>query len=275
MTTGIIFIAIGEKWIQEACRAASGVRHFMADIPITVFADHEFNSPFIEKVVAGIPGVNPLLTKTKWMSQSPYDQTLFLDTDITLCDSIDDIFMLLNRFDLAVPHAPYRLANMGLPGVFPDFLSEDIPACFPGMNTGMLLFKKSLKVQDLFCKWNDYHERLCKLIPGAPQQPAFRTALYHSDLRFAIIPEEYHCRFIYPFKVCGKVKVLHGRHPDLELVAHRLNEKPLPRVGEGYFVEVHREQHRQEQDNPPAGSESLIQGLQVEGIPNGGIISLL
>ena len=44
------------------------------------------------------------------------------------------------------------------------------------------------------------------------------TDLYHSNLRFAVVPEEYHCRFIYPFKVSGKVKVLHGRHPDMASV---------------------------------------------------------
>ena len=275
MTTGIIFIAIGEGWIKESSDAAAIVKHFMPDIPITVFADREFSATSVDKVVVGVPDKNPLLTKTKWMGQSPYDATLFLDTDITLCDNIGDIFMLLNRFDLAVPHAPYRLANMGLPGKFPDFLSNNVPDCFPGMNTGMLLFKRSLKVQDLFAKWNEYHERLCALIPGAPQQPAFRTALYHSDLRFAIIPEEYHCRFIFPFKVCGKVKVLHGRHPDIESVALRLNQQPFPRVGEGYFIEVCHEQRRREKENLPATTEPQIPDLPAEKLVSGGIISLL
>jgi hypothetical protein len=62
-----------------------------------------------------------------------------------------------------------------------------------------------------FTAWCQHHTRHCAITPHAPSPPAFRTAIYQSDLRFAIIPEEYHRRFIYPFKVCGRVKVFHGR----------------------------------------------------------------
>ena len=274
MTKGIIYIAIGEAWVQEAINAASIVRKHMPGIPITVFSDRHFQASSIDSVIVKERDDNPLFTKTQWIRHSPYEDTLCLDTDITLCDSIEDVFMLLNRFDLAVPHAPYRLANMGLPGGLPEFLSSGVPDCFPGMNTGMLLFRNSVKTDKLFDDWNLYHEKLCQIQPKAPQQPAFRTALYHSDLRFAIIPEEYHCRFIFPFKVCGKVKAVHGRHPDIETVISRLNEKTLPRVGEGYFVELGRQQKK-----PPAlnanPSPPLTPTLPVDGIPYGGLISLI
>ncbi len=299
MSKGIIFIAIGENWRQEAILAASKVRQFMPGIPITVFTDHFFNSPVFDEVRVAQPGSNPLLTKTLWMSQSPYEQTLFLDTDILLCDNIDDIFMLLDRFDLAVPHAPYRLTGMGLSIPLPDFLTSDIPACFPGMNTGMILFNRSQKIQEFLNHWGEYHLKLCTISPKAPNQPAFRTALYRSDLRFAIIPEEYHCRFIYPFKVCGKVKALHGRHPDMDLVIGRINQKQLPRVGEGYFVELSKQNQQQQKfkaegvktrkwldlfcnffKSHPEEKDLKINNANIpvlppEGIPNGGTITLI
>jgi hypothetical protein len=263
MTAGIIFIAIGEKWHQETIVAATTAKQFMPDIPITVFADRFFSAPAIDEVRVVAPGSNPLLTKTLWMWQSPYERTLFLDTDITLCEKIDDIFMLLDRFDLAVPHAPYRLASMGLSIPIPEFLNAAVPACFPGMNTGMLLFKRTPKVQAFFDIWCDYHQQTESLMPKAPSQPAFRAALYHSDLRFAIIPEEYHCRFIYPFKICGKVKVLHGRHPDMESVINRINQVPLPRVGEGYFVDLSRKHDLKQVPNQEDAIKSgLFSGLR-------------
>ncbi len=299
ISKGIIFIAIGENWHQEAILAASKVKQYMPGIHITVFTDHFISSPVFDEVRVAQPHSNPLLTKTLWLSQSPYEQTLFLDTDIHLCDNIDDIFMLLERFDLAVPHAPYRLSNMGLSIPLPDFLTLDVPSCFPGMNTGMILFKRSQKVQAFFNNWGEYHLKLCTISPKAPNQPAFRTALYHSDLRFAIIPEEYHCRFIYPFKVCGKVKALHGRHPNINLVIERINQKQLPRVGEGYFVELSK-QNLQKQITHSEDLKSNnwfgfisnvlkshskkrnvniinenIPILPPEGIPNGGTITLI
>ncbi len=266
MTKGILFIAIGEQWQHEAALSASIVKKYMPSLPITVFTDQHFYSPFVDNVCLVQREMNPLLTKTICMNLSPYDYTLFLDTDITLCENIEDIFLLLDRFDLAVPHAPYRLENMGLSIPLPGFLSEDVPASFPGMNTGMLLFKHSEKIQNFFLSWREYHQQLCSLIPGAPNQPAFRTSLYRSDLRFAIIPEEYHCRFIYPFKVCGKVKVLHGRHPDIEFVINQLNSSALPRIGEGYFVEASKKTFP---------DQSMLPQHPMNGIPNGGIITLL
>lgn len=304
MKTGILYIAIGERWCQEASAAATSVKQYMPNMPITLFADRAWHAPAIDTVQVITPGTHPLLTRTHWMGQSPYEQTLFLDTDITLCDAIDDLFRLLDRFDLAVPHAPYRLANMGLPTPLPDFLSADVPACFPGLNSGMVLYRRSAQVNAFFARWCEYHVRHCELTPQAPSQPAFRTALYQSNLRFAIVPEEYHCRFIYPFKVSGKVKVLHGRHPDMTSVVQRLNRSVLPRVGEGYLVEVMRQQQgqlawrrlqqrvkaflpkavvqwlRQWRQSQPASSNQAMPDaplitLPPDGVPNGGIVSLL
>lgn len=269
MKKGIIYIAIGDVWVKEAISVSRIVKKYMPNIPITVFSDRQFNCEHIEKVVVAEPSANPMLTKTRWLASSPYEHTLALDTDITLCDSIADLFTLLERFHLAVPHAPYRLENMGLPFPLPDFLADGVPDCFPGMNTGMLLFRRIPEVQDLLTEWYRYHERLTALLPSAPQQPGFRTALYRSNLRFSIIPEEYHCRFVFPFKVCGKVKALHGRHPDMDAVIGRINSVPLPRVGAGYFVEVgdaRREGRLLEGQGP---------SLPPNGIPNGGLISLL
>jgi hypothetical protein len=237
MTTGVLYVAIGEHWCREASESAALVKRHMPSLPITLFADRSWSSESFDDVRVMEAGGNPLLTKTLWMAESPYDRTLFLDTDITLCESIDDVLTLCDRFDLAVPHAPYRLANMGLVNPLPEFLSAGVPDCFPGMNTGLLVYNRSARVSAFFKTWCEYHQRHCSMTPQAPSQPAFRTALYRSELRFAIIPEEYHCRFVYPFKVSGRVKVFHGRHPDMNLVIRRINHSPLPRVGVGYLVE--------------------------------------
>jgi hypothetical protein len=244
MTNGVLYVAVGERWCREASEAATLVKRHMPGLPITLFADRPWAAEAIDDVRVMKADGNPLLTKTLWMADSPYDRTLFLDTDITLCDSIAEIFALCDRFDLAVPHAPYRLAQMGLAAGLPEFLREGVPECFPGMNTGMLVYNRCDRVTAFFTAWCQHHIRHCAITPHAPSQPAFRTAIYQSDLRFAIIPEEYHCRFIYPFKVCGRVKVFHGRHPDMDLVARRINASPLPRVGEGYLVEAARRDRR-------------------------------
>ncbi len=252
MTVGALYVAIGEQWCREAGASAALVKRHMPGLPVTLYADRHWSSDSIDDVRVMQAGGNPLLSKTLWMAEAPYDRTLFLDTDITLCESIDELLTLCDRFDLAVPHAPYRLANMGLAAPLPDFLSAGVPDCFPGMNTGLLVYDRSPRVSAFFKTWCEYHKQHCSITPQAPSQPSFRSALYRSDLRFAIIPEEYHCRFVYPFKVSGRVRVFHGRHPDMNLVVRRINHCPLPRVGVGYLVES-----------------------DARAIPNGGIVSLV
>jgi hypothetical protein len=263
---GILFIAIGENWVSEVVGSAERLRRFLPGVPITVVSDRTFHSEHVDKVVVRDADEPPLLTRTRWLCDSPYEITLFLDTDVTVCGDISDMFALMDRFDLAVPHAPYRLDGMGLRGGLPGFLSKGVPECFPGLNPGVMIYKRTSAVQAFFREWLDYHEELCRSVPGAPSQPAFRTALYRSDLRFAVLPDEYHCRFVFPFKVCGAVKVLHGRHPDIDRVISAVNSSKLPRVGEGYLVERarHDAEHGGELDEPLH-----------PGIPNGGVVTLL
>lgn len=298
MTTGVLYVAIGERWCREASESAALVKRHMPGLPVTLFTDRAWRADAIDDVRVMAADGNPLLTKTLWLAESPYERTLFLDTDITLCDRIDDLFSLCERFDLAVPHAPYRLAHMGLDAPLPEFLAAGVPECFPGMNTGLLVYKRSERVSAFCQDWCEYHQRHCAITPRAPSQPAFRAAVYRSDLRFAIIPEEYHCRFIYPFKVSGRVKVLHGRHPDMDLVRRRINESALPRVGIGYLVEaVRRDRRRSPLRRWRHWAEAVVQRLRprVRGgstaetlsaaaaaagtgareIPNGGIVSLV
>jgi len=40
---------------------------------------------------------------------SPFNRTVFLDTDTQVCSEFFELFDLLDRFDLAVAHAPWRI----------------------------------------------------------------------------------------------------------------------------------------------------------------------
>ncbi len=47
------------------------------------------------------------------MSASPYEHTLFLDADTYICDNINELFDLLELFDLALAHDTFRLFDPG------------------------------------------------------------------------------------------------------------------------------------------------------------------
>ncbi|MGD1716608.1 hypothetical protein [Dapis sp. BLCC M172] len=61
-------------------------------------------------------------------------------------------------------------------------------------------------------------------------QPSFREALYHSNLRVATLIPEYNCRFVMAGYVDREVKILHGRHTNLPAIAKRINSYKKQRI---------------------------------------------
>ncbi|MEO1133723.1 MAG: hypothetical protein AAFX40_13565 [Cyanobacteria bacterium J06639_1] len=225
MSAGIIYIASGSKYVKEACQSAASVKQHMPDVPITLFADEAMDCPHIEEAIvldAEQMQAGGKILKVVCMEKSPYDRTLFLDTDTYVCADISDLFHLLDRYDLAATQAPIAMHG-SIAGV---------PDCFPELNTGLIAYRKSPAVTELLQKWVEFYRRnrAATTHRYCPDQPPFREALYGSDVRVAVLHGEYNCRFIYPVRVQGAVKVLHGRHPDLAAVEAEINQSDRLRV---------------------------------------------
>lgn len=230
---GIIYIVTGQKFIEEACRSAASVKKCMPDIPITIFSDVPLNSALFDQVVLIANPRHGLEDKIFNIAKSPYQETLFLDSDTHMVDDSRELFSLLERFDFAAVHSSCRA----------QYLVSEVPDCFPEFNTGVLLFRKSKQTELLLERWvqiyrNDGVKPLNWLLPGIanwyrhalPDQPSFRRAIYESDLRIAILPSEYNCRLPFPGFVQAKVKIIHGRVHSFAKISEELNKTLLPRV---------------------------------------------
>jgi hypothetical protein len=152
--------------------------------------------------------------------QAPGEDILFLDSDTRICGPLGEIFDLLETFDLAAAHAPVRLDRRQ-----PPSLADRVPAAFPELNTGVMAFRRTPAVMRLLERWRRLHLHVLRSITRGTvgDQSTFRVALYESDLRFAVLPPEYNCRFTFPTYVHGPVRILHGRAPDLERIERELN----------------------------------------------------
>ncbi|GAI43356.1 unnamed protein product, partial [marine sediment metagenome] len=142
-TRGVIYIATGENYVNEALASAASLKKHMPNLPVTLFTDIDVKSKYIDNVVKIN---NPKYTfedKVRYISKSPYNYTLFLDTDTYICDDFSELFDLLDRFDIAVSKLPLRkLSNI-----------KDIPKSFMLLDSSIILFKKSPKTQKLFSNW--------------------------------------------------------------------------------------------------------------------------
>lgn len=103
---GILYSAIGEKFTNEAFASAASSRRFNK-VPHIIFPDIDCQPPLDGATIEPHQSTgNPYADKIMAMSKSPFDETIFLDTDTFVCREITDLFDLLSRFDMAVAHAP-------------------------------------------------------------------------------------------------------------------------------------------------------------------------
>ena len=154
------------------------------------------------------------------LAQTPFEETLFLDTDTYLCEAVPEIFEILERYDIAMAHAPMRQTG-----------SVDVPASFPEFNSGVIAYRMNDRTRSLLENWARFYEEQVSRTGQLDDQPALRRALWHSDAKIAVLPPEYNFRFVLPaFAGRGKVKILHGRHPNLPNLEKMVNRSGSPRI---------------------------------------------
>jgi hypothetical protein len=158
---GIIYIVTGQQFIDEACLSAASVKRCMPDIPITILSDSTVHSPLFEQVLPITHPTHGPEDKIVNIANSPYHETLYLDSDTYMADDSRELFSLLEKFDLAAVHAPYRA----------QYRVNEVPDCFPELNLGVLLFRKSEQIESLFGRWlqiyrDDRLKSLDWLFPG-------------------------------------------------------------------------------------------------------------
>jgi hypothetical protein len=223
-TTGVIYVATGDRYIREAEQSARSLRRVCPDLPITLIADKPVESPLFDQVlILPNPGYRSA-DKIEGIRMSPYEHTLFLDSDTYVVGDITTVFTLLDRFDIAAAH-DIRIESQPAPGM---------PDCFPEYNSGVVVCKKSPRLADLLARWADDYQARLETWDGEGrlnEQPSFRRALFDSSARIATLPPEYSCR-PNTGRLFAAVKILHERGDEayLQRIANILNAQIGKRV---------------------------------------------
>jgi len=220
----VIYLAIGDKHCREAEKSIASLKRHMPDLPVTVYTDAAIDREGVDEVV---PLPAPAYDRTcniRVLSESPYEKTLFLDTDTLVCTPFPEVFGLLERFEVAGVLGPKIKGSSPVGGV---------PACFSQYNAGVLLLRRCGKTDAFLSLWKKlYEEDLGVFVSQAsgkaaarnyPKcQPSLRRALFASDVRIATLPLEYNFRFRTGGFLKGPVRVLHGRRK-IDEVARLVN----------------------------------------------------
>lgn len=147
---GVLYVVSGDrKYFDEAVFSAKTFRRFNPTIPIAFFspwpnrARHvsDFSEP-------NPPSDHPLKAKVLGIMASPFERTLFLDSDTQVRGSLEPVFSLLRTHDVAIANEvlcdwstpPYRFIDFKNPQSF---------------NTGVIGFSSSPAAKEFLREWSD------------------------------------------------------------------------------------------------------------------------
>ena len=230
---GIVYLAVGERFVAEAAVSSRSMRRHL-NLPCTIFTNFPDNATrtdcFDQIVSINTSGRRAHRDKLVAMRDSPYDETLFLDTDTFIGAPLDDCWKLLEQFDIAFS------SDRGYVDRFPA--ETGVPDSFKEPNLGVVFYRRSDEMDRLFNESLKTYDKFSNTdVNFFNDQTPFRIALYYSTLRFSILTDEDNCRFTNYGKLNGKCRVLHGRlkhgkfdEKTLSCLLDRLNATTVPRV---------------------------------------------
>lgn len=212
---GVVYAATGERCRREAIRSATSLKRHNPSLPVTLFSDAVLDEPCFDEVRQLEECSFSYIDKIAPLADSPYERTLFLDSDTFICDNVGELFPLLDRFQLAAAHDTWRLGEA----------IDDCPASFFEFNTGVLLYRNEPAVRQLIEDWKaTYLNQLAKG-KDCNDQSSFRSVIYQSELDLYVLGAEYNFTTWCPgfAGARARVKILHGKNPNLDEIATWLN----------------------------------------------------
>lgn len=188
---GVLYVATGAVHVAAARQSALSVRAHCQALPIHIFSDAAGLEWVARQPATPFTSIGPLedahrRSKVDCLARTPFDRTLYLDSDTEVCGSVDEVFDLLDRFDIALAHAHRRNHQDTL-----QTWRVAIPPSFPQFNSGVMTYRSSEKVLGLLHDW----QRAYREAGFRKDQVTLRELLWLSDLRIATLPPEYNIRY--------------------------------------------------------------------------------
>jgi alpha-N-acetylglucosamine transferase len=208
MKEGFLYVALGKRYILEAEMSARSLKRF-TKYPLCLVTDEEGYTSGYFDIVLIQKGERDFVSKIIGMQRTPFERTIYLDSDTFICASIDQLFQILEIFDMGMT-IDTRTHSYGFLGHY----NSDFPLRFknvlPEYNTGIIVYDNNAYIKKLFADWLRVHFEM-KI---KADMPSFREAFINNALavRIAPLPFEYNYFGTHSFGFAyNEIKVIHER----------------------------------------------------------------
>ena len=225
---GFIYIVTGSGYVAECLYSIRSLKEHNIE-KICVFSEEQYRKVFEGECDYFFSITSKLQRpKIEYISQSPFKNTIYLDSDTFINEDISELFQILEKYDFGGAFCNSRKREN-----YSKLIEKysDIPYSFSEVNTGVMVFNDSLAVKELFKLWHQYYYKYLPKTNGW-DQPSFRIALWESDVKLCHLPPEYNVRPKSVFqKVYNNKKTLGRLHMEPRIYHAHYS----PEVHEGKF----------------------------------------
>lgn len=146
---GVIYVVSGSRsYMGEFVSSLKSLRRHEPDLPVIVYTNFSVPGKYKVKVETLGEYDNPHKHKVSSMRRSPFEETLFLDTDTEIRGSLAPLFKELEGKDVCAANA-HEADYLDRP---PRFIAMVKKASF---NTGVILYRKSDATNRFLEKWEN------------------------------------------------------------------------------------------------------------------------
>ncbi len=241
LSNGFLYTAFGEKYMAEARISARSVKRadptakicVVTDLDLLPGAEFDIVLPMtppdaVENFALQDSGA--YYRKIPQFLRSPFERTVYLDSDTFVTGPLGGLFDLLDRYDLLV--APDGNAEVNYRFEQTEVPFTSIPKEFGAFNAGVLAFRKNELTDHFFQQWQENYQRHVRP-HTVNDQPALRLTLFQTDACYHVLPVTFNWISWIPYFIPsgGRVMVMHGRNPWLFRWAHHLDAETATIMG--------------------------------------------
>lgn len=193
---GAIWVAWGEKHLEIAAKSARTFKQHNPECGTALFSIEDVESDAFDQVIVKpeLQKLAGLATRPKvaCLADTPFEKTIFFDTDTLILKNLDPAYDVLDKYDIA--GCQVLLWQRPRHG---ERHRVDVPTLVPQINTGVLVYSSSEHTLEFMRQWNKNFEASWDDNVTC-DQVSFRETLWESDLKFHVLPEQMNKRLVEP-----------------------------------------------------------------------------
>ncbi len=208
MNCGFLYIAIGKRYLIEAEISVRSLKRFTKYPACLITGDEEYKNELFDIIIREkMPG--DFVAKIIGVAKTPFERTVYLDNDTFICAPIDEMFDVLDFFDMCMMPFHFLHSYNFFSTYNPEFKLK-YEKIIPEYHFGVMVYRMNDAVKNLMADWLVKHEEMHIKADCS----SFREAYFDHIpfVRIAPLPFEYNYHGTFSIGVAyNEIKIIHER----------------------------------------------------------------